>query len=250
MDCYVAQNKIAWEHDAYHFWVWQNGTPEERAKKDLENPKGMLKHYARYFEETKGLKVANICGSCGKKAVPLAILGASVTVFDLSEDNKRYACETAKAAGVQIDFVVGNVLDIDRNIYEGYFDIVFMEGGILHYFHDINQFMGMMYRLLKKGGRMICSDFHPAKTKLNLTGDGLGDYFNSEVIEGEMAHARFYEEDIRRNFPKCLIRLYTLSEIMNAVIDQGFRIQRFEEYPYWENKKLPGEFTIVADREH
>ena len=52
------------------------------------------------FDAFAGVRVANICGSCGKKAIPLALLGADVTVFDISEDNKRYAMETADAAGV------------------------------------------------------------------------------------------------------------------------------------------------------
>ena len=52
------------------------------------------------------IRVANICGSCGKIAVPLAILGAEVTVFDISEDNKRYALEVAEAANVTIHFEV------------------------------------------------------------------------------------------------------------------------------------------------
>lgn len=42
-----------------------------------------------YFDTYSGIKIANICGSCGKKAVPLAVLGAEVTVFDISEDNKK-----------------------------------------------------------------------------------------------------------------------------------------------------------------
>jgi 2-polyprenyl-3-methyl-5-hydroxy-6-metoxy-1,4-benzoquinol methylase len=98
MDKYTEKNKIAWEYNAYDFWVSQTGTPSERAKKDIENPRAMLKNYSKYFEDVQGLKIANICGSCGKKAVPLSILGASVTVFDISEENKRYACETASAA--------------------------------------------------------------------------------------------------------------------------------------------------------
>ena len=43
----------------------------------------------------------------------------------------------------------------------GFFDVVFMEGGILHYFYDIDEFMHIMYSLLKNNGKMICSDFHP-----------------------------------------------------------------------------------------
>ena len=89
MNDYSAQNKRAWEYNAYDSWVKQCGPPEERAKKDLADPVGMLKRYAACFDAYPGVKVANICGSCGKKAVPLAILGADVTVFDISEDNRR-----------------------------------------------------------------------------------------------------------------------------------------------------------------
>ena len=161
MYSYSEQNKKAWEYNAYEFWVKSCGSPSDRAKKDMENPVGMLKQHAAYFDGFEGIRVANICGSCGKKAIPLALLGARVTVFDISEDNKRYALETAAAANVKIDYEVCDILETDMEKYGGYFDVVFMEGGILHYFHDIDEFMSIMYALLRTGGRMICSDFHP-----------------------------------------------------------------------------------------
>ncbi len=105
-----------------------------------------------------------------------------------------------------------------------------------------------MYSLLKPGGKMICSDFHPF-TKIQ---DSLGleqpvlSYFSTEVFEGEMAHARFYEEEIRRQMPKCRYRKYTVSEIINSILGNGFCLKRFDEHPSWENKNLPGEFTAVA----
>lgn len=248
---YSVQNKKAWEYNAYDFWVKQSGTPTERAKRDLEDPIGMLKRYADYFDTYSGIKVANICGSCGKKAVPLALLGAEVTVFDISEDNKRYALEVAAAAKVDLQFEVCDILEIDRDKYGNYFDVVFMEGGVLHYFHDLNEFMSIMFALLKDEGKMICSDFHPF-TKiadiLNLEQTTV-DYFSTEVFEGEMAHARFYEEEIRKQMPKCSYRKYTISEIINAVIDSGFTLQKFDEHPAWTNEKLPGEFTVTAKKE-
>ncbi len=248
---YSEQNRKAWEYNAYEFWVANAGTPAERARQDMENPEGMLRRYAAYFDRYEGVRVANICGSCGKKAVPLALLGADVTVFDISEDNRRYAMETAEAAHVRMEYVVGDVLETDLEKYGGTFDVVFMEGGILHYFHDIGEFMRIMYALLKPGGKMICSDFHPF-TKIN---DSLKletpvmSYFSTAVYEGEMAHARFYDEEIRRQMPRCSLRKYTLSEIINAIIGSGFRLVRFDEHPAWENRDLPGEFTAVAVRE-
>ena len=245
---YSERHKKAWEFDAYNFWVRTSGTPEERAAKDIENPKKMLKQFAGYFDSFAGVKVANICGSCGKKAIPLALLGADVTVFDISEDNKRYALETAQAAGVNIEFEVCDILKIDMDRFAGCFDVVFMEGGILHYFHDINEFMGIMHRLLKQGGKLICSDFHPFTKIADILkfGQPTPGYFYSEVFEGEMAHARFYDEEIRKQIPKCEYRKYTISEIINGIINAGFTLERFDEHPSWEDDKLPGEFTAIA----
>lgn len=247
---YSIQHKKAWEYNAYDFWVKQSGTPADRAKMDLENPVGMLKRHAGYFDTYSGLKVANICGSCGKKAVPLAILGADVTVFDISEDNRKYALEVAAAADIDLHFEVCDILEIDMAKYGDSFDVVFMEGGVLHYFHDLDAFMRIMYALLKKQGKMICSDFHPF-TKisdiLNLEQPQMN-YFSTDIFEGEMAHARFYEPEIRAQIPKCSYRKYTISEIINSAISSGFTLTKFDEHPAWTNEKVPGEFTLVAVR--
>ena len=251
MGDYSLQHKKAWEYDAYDFWVKSSGTPEERAKKDLQDPKGMLKRYADYFDSYEGVRVANICGSCGKKAIPLAILGAEVTVFDISEDNKRYALEVANAANVHVGYEVCDILEINLEKYSGYFDVVFMEGGILHYFHDIDEFMKMMNSILKTGGKIICSDFHPftkISDSLNLQQPTMS-YFSTDIFESEMAHARFYEDEIRKAMPKCKLRKYTVSEIINAMIQNGFRLTRFDEYPAWENENVPGEFAAIGIKE-
>lgn len=247
---YSVQNKKAWEYCAYDFWCRESGLPSERAQKILNNPVGALKQYANYFDTYQGIRIANICGSCGKKAVPLAVLGATVTVFDISEDNRRYAVELAESAGVTIDYQVCDVLEIDKERFGGQFDVVFFEGGVLHYFHDIVRFMDIMQGLLRSGGTLICSDFHPfskVMDTLNLQQQTMS-YFSTEVFEGEMAHARFYDDEIRKQFPKCSYRKYTISEIINAVIGAGFTMRRFDEYPSWTNPTIPGEFTLVAEK--
>ena len=185
---YSSQNKKAWEYNAYDFWVKEDGSPWERAQKDKENPIAMLKKYASYFDTYKEVRIANICGSCGKKAIPLAILGADVTVFDISEDNRKYALEVAEAAGVSIHY---EVLSLEQSTMS---------------------------------------------------------YFSTEVFEGEMAHARFYEDEIRRQMPKCSYRKYTISEIINGIIKSGFVLERFDEHPAWTNSNIPGEFTAVANK--
>ena len=250
MKDYSRQNKTAWEYDAYAFWVRHEGAPAEQAKKLTADPRKMLRRYLAYFDRIEGVRVANICGSCGKKAIPLALLGAEVTVFDISEANRRYAMEVAAEAGVHIAYEVGDVLAADLTRYGGQFDVVFMEGGVLHYFHDIDEFMGILHGLLAPGGRLICSDFHPfTKVEDTLgTGTRTGSYFSTEVFEGEMAHARFYPEEQRRLMPLCSYRKYTISEIINGILAAGFTLSRFDEHPGWKDPDRPGEFTAVAHR--
>lgn len=95
---------------------------------------------------------------------------------------------------------------------------------------------------------MICSDFHPF-TKisdiLNLQQPTMS-YFSTDVFEGEMAHARFFDEDVRQKMPKCSYRKYTISEIINSIISNGLCLKKFDEHPAWTNEKIPGEFTAIA----
>ena len=111
--------------------------------------------------------------------------------------------------------------------------------------------MLLMHALLKPGGKMICSDFHPFTKIMDTlkTGTPAVGYFSTDVFEGEMAHARFFSEEIRRQMPKCSYRKYTVSEIINGIIRNGFRLERFDEHPAWEDDTLPGEFTAVAVKE-
>ena len=55
-------------------------------------------------------------------------------------------------------------------------------------------------------------------------------------------------DEIRKQIPKCSYRKYTISEIINAIIGNGFTLERFDEHPAWENEKLPGEYTAVAKK--
>lgn len=58
-----------------------------------ENLVKLQKRYSAYFDTYKGVKSRTYAVHA---AVPLALLGADVTVFDISEDNKRYASELAE----------------------------------------------------------------------------------------------------------------------------------------------------------
>lgn len=108
--------------------------------------------------------------------------------------------------------------------------------------------MQMMRALLKPDGFMILSDFHSFAKICDVLEfqQPLRGYFSKEIFEGEMPYACFYDEEIRKAFPKCSLRKYTISEIINAVIQSGFILKKFDEHPAWTDPDLPGEFTLIA----
>lgn len=237
-------NKKAWEYRAYEFWHMWDGTPQEKARKIMKDPLASLKKHQPYFSQIVGEKIANLCGSNGRKAVPLALLGAEVTVFDISEENERYALELARAANAHIQYVVTDIYEIDLGRYGGYFDTLYLEGGILHYFADLDKLMAILYGLLRQDGRMILSDFHPLRKC--LVSDGEVNYFDSELKYGDVAFKAYFDEQEQADFPNVLDRSHTLSDIINAVIASGFLLKRFDEHPGWHGEKIPWEFTILA----
>lgn len=243
------QNKKAWEHRAYEFWLKSEGTPKESAEQIIQNPKKKLKSHIKYFEDIHGLKIANPCGSNGRRAVALSLLGADVTVFDISDENKRYAMELAEHAGINLSYVLGDLFDVDLDSYGEYFDILYLEGGILHYFDDIQKLMDILIKMLKPGGRIVLNDFHPFRKvmPINFFKSSVEDYFESNLISGKVAYEDFLEEGDKA-FPSCTLRLYTISEILNSMIKSGFNIKEFLEEPSWTDKKLPGEITILAQK--
>ncbi|WP_226793159.1 class I SAM-dependent methyltransferase [Bacillus sp. B1-b2] len=198
------KNKKAWEYRAYEFWMKRDGTPEQKAKELSRDPQKSLKKHQSYFGDVKGKRIANLCGSNGRKAVPLALLGAEVTVFDISEENKKYALELAHYANTSISYVVGDIYDINLGEYANHFDILYLEGGILHYFHDLEKFIHILSRLLKKEGVLILSDFHPIKRC--TTEDLMYEltYFNNHPQNQDIAYKQYFSEEEQVDFPSIL----------------------------------------------
>nr|WP_279381047.1 class I SAM-dependent methyltransferase [Alkaliphilus hydrothermalis] len=199
----------------------------------------------------------NLMGSNGTKAVALALLGADVTVVDFSEGNRQFAMELAEAAGVKINYILANVLEIPQEELRGDYDIVFAEMGILHYFSDLKPFFNVFYRSLKEEGIMVLRDFHPVSTKL-ITSRGTtakirkhkvtGDYFDTSLEEQDISYSKFMSEG--EEPIKVFLRKWNLGEVITAVAEEGLMIQSLEEEPNLScevfDKGIPKTFSLVA----
>jgi len=239
------KNGVAWSSNSYAAWVNLYGTPPEVAEKIKADPEFKLRRVIHHLPELRGLNIANPLGSNGRIATALALLGANVTVFDISESNARYASELATAADIKIEYVVGE-FQSTALAHAGRFDAVVMELGIVHYFADVNHFVAAVRSLISENGLVVLNEFHPLLGKSISVNSGdislRGDYFLTSPKIARTPFEDFIDEDI----PTCLIRQWNLGEIVTAFASGGFRIQRLIEHPSRHIAQLPGTYTLVA----
>jgi len=246
-------NKAAWSHRAYEHWVRYSGPPAEAAAKMKDDPKSYLRHDLPYLGDVRGKRVINLLGSNGRKAVPLALLGAKVTVVDISPEGARYARELAEAAGVQLDYIVKDVMQLPVDELAGKFDLVYMEGGIFHYFFDITALARLIQNLLSPGGRLVAHDFHPIAKCLAINEGQVSlvrNYFDRQLREGDVAYQQFFSPEEQKYFPKCLLTHWTLGEIVTAFAQTGLTIEQLVELPHYEISNLPGHYVLTAIRQN
>ena len=244
--------KLAWTKGTYDAWLQRFGEPEEVAKSIKKDPLAKITSISKWTGELEGQRVINLLGSHGTKAIAMAKLGASATVVDISEENARYAQEVAEAAGVELRYIVSDVLSLNDEELVGSYDLVFMELGILHYFVDLTPLFEIVSKLLKPGGRMILQDFHPISTKL-ITSKGkkhkvAGNYFSKNLIPTQVAFTKYLTEE--KEISYVYERKWTLGEIITAVAQVGLFIKELDEQPNIKlsDRGIPKLFTIVAEK--
>ncbi|WP_062107482.1 class I SAM-dependent methyltransferase [Bacillus niameyensis] len=246
------QNKLAWEYRAYEHWSTNYGAPEKMGREIRENTDRWLNYYIKDLGDVSGKRIVNLLGSGGIRAVSLAVLGADVTVVDISAENARYAQELSKGAGVKINYIVSDLFDIPINKMKNSFDIVFMEFGILHYFTDLQQLAKIIYDLLNENGKLLLRDFHPFNKVIEVNEkDGTlklkGSYFDQALRLNPVAYEGLFPEEEQESFPKTYLRKWTFSEIITSFAEQGFIIRKMYEEPDKANHFIPANYMIVAE---
>ena len=101
---------------------------------DVGHPQPAFQALIKSGEIKPGRALDIGCGR-GENAIMLAMNGCDVTGIDLAEDAISDAKAKAIERHVKVNFVVGDVLQMDRLFMEGEFDIV-IDSGLFHVMTD------------------------------------------------------------------------------------------------------------------
>ena len=176
------------------------------------------------------------CGT-GEISAELAALGAMVTGVDVAEE----ALIAARRAYPGILFLQADPHELPVNLRRRRFDLVYASG-LLPYLHDLNAWAGDTAAALRVGGRLLTVDLHPAGACIDATTlRWRDDYFGGEIVVGHRAQ------------PLGRLKLWTLSEIVNAIAATGLVVRRLEEFPTLStvrrhDPRLPGAFALLAQK--
>ena len=138
------------------------------------------------MDPPKGKRVLVLAGGGGQQSACLALLGAQVTVLDLSDEQLERDREAARALGLQVELHQGDMRDLSR-FAENAFDMVYHPHSI-NFVPDVGEVFAEVARVLAPGGQYRV-DWHNPFTQLigeETYKDGVGYGLRHPYEDGEV----------------------------------------------------------------
>jgi ubiquinone/menaquinone biosynthesis C-methylase UbiE len=152
-------------------------------------------------KEMQASRVLDIGSGPGENAIFLAENGFSVVGIDVTPEAVEIARDRARKHGVDVEFIVGNVLDLNSFFMADTFDYV-IDSGLFHSIHpqDLNRFIGNIRNVLKPGGiyyMLSFSDkepagFGPRRLSKGIIRKSLEPHFTVEYIRDTIFESRIH----------------------------------------------------------
>ncbi|HXG68826.1 MAG TPA: methyltransferase domain-containing protein [Blastocatellia bacterium] len=187
----------------------------------------------------------------GMDTLSWARLGAQVTGVDFSDKAIALARSLSEKLALDARFVCSNIYDLP-DVLQGEFDIVFTSYGVLSWLPDLRRWAEIVAHYLKPGGTFYIVEFHPVVSLLDEEDPTkiTYPYFHSPVPLQLQAKGSY--ADPGADFTHVEYAwIHSISDVINAVIAAGLRIEFFHEFPFspypcWPfvEEKEPGQWTI------
>lgn len=201
--------------------------------------------------DIRGRSLLELQCHIGTNTISLARMGARVTGADISEEALDVARELAEELGVDANFVRANVYDLPQ-VLDGKFDMVFTGYGTLSFLPDIPGWARVVAHFLKPGGTVTIVEIHPIINLFDVIDGELRltrSLFRSRLLCHEMTTS--YADRLADEVPVPRHTLHgwrwTVSELVNALVDAGLTIERLREVPIDARQRHS---VMVPDGDH
>lgn len=201
----------------------------------------------REMGEVRGKSLLHLQCHFGLDTLSLARLGASVTGVDFSEKAVESARELASRLDLAADFVCCDVLDLPAHL-KGAFDIVFTSYGVLGWLPDLDRWAEVVATFLEPGGFFYIVEFHPYYYQYNESGSLTYDYFFSKQPDEEVSTTT-YTDGSSHAPQKEYWWNHSLSDVINALLKQGLRLEFVNEFPF-SSYKLADTMVEVGPKQY
>ena len=166
--------------------------------------------------------------------------GAIVTGVDFSPTSIETARALSKQANLSAEFICSDIYDLPRNL-DGQFDIVFTSIGVLCWLKDLDEWARIIAHFLKPGGIFYIMDGHPLLYTFDDDGNWQFEvpYFHRDspyIWDGD--DTDYMDPGYTVQSPSYEWQ-WTVSDIINAVINAGLRLEFFNEFGALEDPVYP-----------
>jgi 2-polyprenyl-3-methyl-5-hydroxy-6-metoxy-1,4-benzoquinol methylase len=193
--------------------------------------------------EVAGKSLLHLQCHFGMDTLSWARLGAKVTGVDFSDEAIELAEKLALELDLEAQFICANVYELPQ-VMQGKFDIVYTSGGVLIWLPDLPRWARIIAHFLKKGGTFYIAEIHPFSQVFD--GDeGVKElrlkypYFPPAgplVFDVEGSYA---DREARIDRKVDYEWVHSMSDMLNALIGAGLRIQFLHEFPFTIFAQLP-----------
>ncbi len=160
----------------------------------------------------------------GQDTLSWARLGAEVTGVDLSANAIKHANSLKQALDLKADFIESDVVQFGHENKQQ-FDVVFTSYGVLCWLPNLVDWAQTIAKSLKVGGEFHLVEFHTFN-------DLLSGYPYFPDSRPDVEEEGTYTENCDGTKTTTVTWSHPISEVINALIDAGLKIESFSEHPY------------------
>jgi 2-polyprenyl-3-methyl-5-hydroxy-6-metoxy-1,4-benzoquinol methylase len=173
----------------------------------------------------------------GMDSLSWARKGAVVTGVDISEESISLAKDLSNELQVPATFIASDVYKLSSKLHKK-FDIVFASYGVLLWLSDIKKFARLVNHFLKPGGIFYIAEVHPFTNILNRGLKLDYNYFDKKPYKDDSPGT--YADWNAKIKGLTYMWTYSFSDILNAFIEEGMKIEFVHEFPFTMYNQFPG----------